>query len=264
MIDVIVTGYPKSGNTWATRLVAELIGCPVVGFWNSRKAEIAREGDERASVYRCYKAHQTVAELRGAATAASQIIYVVRDPRDVVISGAHFFHFYRLRLLEKLFAKTSRCWRDSRRILEPLLTSDAYRVSRMVDVLLTGPRTAGRFLASPWAQHVRPCLDADQFFVRYEDLLTNPVQTCGRVLDHLGLSRTTAEIDRAIDRQAFAQKRESFIAAGDLRQASFLRSGQAEQWRTALAPIHLQRIEAALGHELRWFGYPVTDASRRS
>lgn len=192
MIDVIVTGYPKSGNTWATRLVAELIGCPVVGFWNSRKAEIAREGDERASVYRCYKAHQTVAELRGAATAASQIIYVVRDPRDVVISGAHFFHFYRLRLLEKLFAKTSRCWRDSRRILEPLLTSDAYRVSRMVDVLLTGPRTAGRFLASPWAQHVRPCLDADQFFLRYEDLLTNPVQTCGRVLDHLGLSARVA------------------------------------------------------------------------
>ena len=29
---VYVVGYPKSGCTWLTRLVAELLGCPVSGF----------------------------------------------------------------------------------------------------------------------------------------------------------------------------------------------------------------------------------------
>ena len=46
--NIIVAGYPKSGCTWATRLLAELVGCPVAGFWNSDKDEIAIEGEERA------------------------------------------------------------------------------------------------------------------------------------------------------------------------------------------------------------------------
>lgn len=264
MVDVIVTGYPKSGNTWATRLVAELIGCPVVGFWNSKKKEIAREGTERTSTYRCFKAHQSVPELLAQAAATSRIIYIVRDPRDVVVSAAHYFHFYRLRLLTTFFTKTSRYWRDSRRILQPALTSETYRMARMVDVLLTGSRSPDRFLALPWAEHVRPCIDAGQFFVRYEDLLTNPGQACSRILDHLGLDRTAAEIHQAIERQSFSRKREAFIAAGDIRQANFLRSGQAEQWRTTLATDHVQRIEAAVGGELRWFDYPVGDPPRSS
>ncbi len=257
MIDVIVTGYPKSGNTWATRLVADLIGCPVAGFWNSRKAEIAREGVERVSSFRCFKAHQTVPEILSTAATDSVIIYVVRDARDVVVSGAHYFHFYRLRLLETLFTKTSRWWRDSRRILEPLLTSESYRTDRMVDVLLTGPRRAGRFLAVPWAEHCRPCIETGQFFVRYEDLLQKPGEGCLRILSHLGLHRSEHEIREAIERQSFERKREAFVAAGDTHQAGFLRSGLAEQWRTALSNDRVQRIEAAIGNELQWFGYPV-------
>lgn len=264
VIDVLVTGYPKSGNTWATRLVAELIGCPVVGFWNSRKSEIAREGLERDSTYRCYKAHHTVAELRSEITAAARVISIVRDPRDIVVSGAHFFHFYRLRLLEKLFRKTSRYWTDSRRVLEPFLTSEEYRIARMVDVLLAGGPRAGRFLARPWAEHVRCCIDAGQFFVRYEDLLADPGTECRRILDHLGLQRTATQIHEAIERQSFQTKRAAFIAARDVRQTTFLRSGMAEQWRTALPRDSIERIERAVGSELQSFGYPKSDAPRPS
>ena len=31
---VIITGYPKSGNTWLTRLIAEALDSPVIGFYN--------------------------------------------------------------------------------------------------------------------------------------------------------------------------------------------------------------------------------------
>jgi hypothetical protein len=55
MVDVIIVGYPKSGNTWVTRLVAELIGCPVVGFLDyDDQPEIAREGLNRRSDYQCF------------------------------------------------------------------------------------------------------------------------------------------------------------------------------------------------------------------
>lgn len=29
---IIVTGYPKSGNEWVSRLIAAVVGCPVSGF----------------------------------------------------------------------------------------------------------------------------------------------------------------------------------------------------------------------------------------
>ena len=63
MKKIIVVGYPKSGCTWATRLVAELVGCPVAGFWQSDKKEIAIEGEDRVSDFRCYKSHHQLAEL---------------------------------------------------------------------------------------------------------------------------------------------------------------------------------------------------------
>jgi hypothetical protein len=47
---VLVVGYPKSGNTWLTRLTAELLNAPVRGFWNEpHREEIAEEGTWRIS-----------------------------------------------------------------------------------------------------------------------------------------------------------------------------------------------------------------------
>ena len=39
--DVIVTGYPKSGNTWLSRLVAELLALPAGAFVGDGESEIA-------------------------------------------------------------------------------------------------------------------------------------------------------------------------------------------------------------------------------
>ena len=60
---IIVCGYPKSGNTWLTRLVAEIIMSPVVGFWMyPLHNEVAIEGLDRKSDYMCFKAHQCITE----------------------------------------------------------------------------------------------------------------------------------------------------------------------------------------------------------
>lgn len=109
MKNVIIVGYPKSGNTWITRLTAELIGCPVSGFWNEPdNQEIAVEGQSRNSEFRCFKSHHPLSELSNTFDTKdhkkNHIIYVIRDPRDVSVSGAHYFKFEnRFKRLQKIF-----------------------------------------------------------------------------------------------------------------------------------------------------------------
>src|SRR6056297_564086 len=93
---VIASGYPKSGNTWLTRLTAQLIGCPVKGFWTQpQNKDHAIEGTERVSEYRCFKSHHTYQSLEESFTTfgnrTEKVIYIVRDPRDVAISATFFF-----------------------------------------------------------------------------------------------------------------------------------------------------------------------------
>jgi hypothetical protein len=93
---IIIVGYPKSGNTWITRLVAELIQCPVAGFWKTPPSytEIAVEGSNRKSEFECYKSHLSYQSLiKDSRQDKLKLIFVVRDPRDIAISGASYFSF---------------------------------------------------------------------------------------------------------------------------------------------------------------------------
>ena len=100
---LVVAGYPKSGTTWVVQLVAELIGGPVVGFGDSAHDEIAREGLERPSEFRCFKSHHQLGELRAAqGLRDTALIYVIRDPRDVTILASAQLGLFRDVLAEDL------------------------------------------------------------------------------------------------------------------------------------------------------------------
>jgi hypothetical protein len=94
---IIISGYPKSGNTWLTRLTAQLVGCPVEGFWTQpQNKDRAIEGAERISKYSCFKSHHSFPLLKDSfqkfgKNRSKKIIYIVRDPRDVAISASFFY-----------------------------------------------------------------------------------------------------------------------------------------------------------------------------
>ncbi|MFN2507420.1 MAG: sulfotransferase domain-containing protein, partial [Chthoniobacterales bacterium] len=154
MKTILVVGYPKSGCTWIARLVAELIGCPVAGFWKSDKEEIAMEGKERVSEFAVYKSHHTFAEL-GMDPLRSEIrvIYVIRDPRDVAVSGAHHFHFKRFPTIERFFSFSPRGGKLYRHTLYPLLAPERYRIGRMTEAVLRGAPELHQTLRISWKAH---------------------------------------------------------------------------------------------------------------
>ncbi len=258
MKNILVIGYPKSGCTWATRLVAELAGCPVAGFWLSDKKEIAIEGTERVSDFRCYKSHHQLAELKIAPDdSATRLIYILRDPRDIALSAANHFQFDRAPRLVALLRHARPLEKLYRHTLYPLVVRENYRLERMTEALLHGSAAVHNWVRVSWAEHWRPYREAGVLIVRYEDLLATPEEEARRILQALGLERTPGEITAAIENQSFARKKEVLLQSGETGRAKFLRVGRSEQWREKL-PLPLQaRFAAELGPELAAWGYPA-------
>ena len=253
---IVVVGYPKSGCTWATRLVAELVGCPVAGFWQSDKKEIAVEGEHRISDFRCYKSHHQLAELGLQPNDPdSWLIYILRDPRDIAISAANYFQFDRFPRLAALFRSVRRGEKLYRHTLYPLLVSQNYRFERMTGALLHGSAEVHNWCRVSWREHWRPYEQAGVPIIRYEDLLVTPVEQSGRILRHLGIERSAEAIAAAVENQSFERKKEALLRSGETGRAKFLRVGKSGQWREKL-PAYLQaRFAEDLGAELARWGY---------
>lgn len=256
MIDVIVVGYPKSGNTWVTRLVAEMINCPVIGFWGSKHDEIAREGLDRKSNYQCFKAHHQYDELMDKGSNEKKLIYVLRDPRDVCISGEKYFKFTQspaLRLINKL----PRGEKLSKKLDNAFNLQHRHQISEMSQAIINGNSNVHHWVRIPWAFHYKQYLDKDCAFVKYEDLLENPLVECQKIATFLGLEVSDEVINSAIDAQSFQSKKKAFLKAGDKRRANFMKSGTKEQWRNKLSGMQKRRLSTALRQELASLGYPV-------
>ncbi|MBA3833158.1 MAG: sulfotransferase domain-containing protein [Chthoniobacterales bacterium] len=257
MKNIIVAGYPKSGCTWATRLVAELVGCPVAGFWRSEKKEIAVEGRDRISDFRCYKSHHQFTELgiSPAHSATTQIIYVLRDPRDIAISGANYFEFEHYPQIAFFFRRFRRGEKLYRHTLYRLLVRRDFRLEKMTEALLEGAGEVHNWCRVSWSKHRRAYEEAGVPIVRYEDLLTQPEKESARILQHLGLERSPEAIATAVRKQSFERKKAALQESGETGRAKFLRVGKSEQWREKL-PLHLRaRFAQALSSELAAWGY---------
>ncbi len=254
---ILVVGYPKSGNTWLTRLTAELLAAPVRGFWNEPTAiEIAVEGAWRKSGFDVYKGHQPFEHVRRDFE-VKDIVYVVRDVRDVVVSGSHYFSF-RSRTL------TGRLGRAARWLWPPSPEAETRRrVDRMLNAAAAGDASVSPWCAMTWDSHVADYLDAGAFVVRYEDMLHTPESECGRLLQHLGVHSSAERIRAAIARHAFASAKMRFAMSGDSKRAAFLRQGSSGGWIKALSSEQSAFCAERFAPTLGRLGYLATPALAR-
>ena len=257
MKKIVVVGYPKSGCTWATRLVAELVGCPVAGFWQSDKKEIAVEGEHRVSDFRCYKSHHQLAELGLQPNDPDVwLIYVLRDPRDIAISAANYFQFDRFPRLAALFRSVRRGEKLYRHTLYPLLVSQNYRLDRMTGSAAPrfgrGAQLVPRFLEGTLAT-LRTGRRADHPLRGFVGHAGGTIPDASWVI--WGSNVRRRRLRRRCENQSFERKKEALLRSGETGRAKFLRVGKSGQWREKL-PAHLQaRFAEDLGAELARWGY---------
>lgn len=100
---IIISAYPKSGSSWLTRLLADTLNCPSAGSHPSQdKREIASEGWDRSGDYIVRKGHYRLAFYNVATEflhkphllslyhkTNERIIFLIRDPRDIIVSACH-------------------------------------------------------------------------------------------------------------------------------------------------------------------------------
>lgn len=214
---VIVAGYPKSGNTWLARVVAEAIGCPVLGYAGLKEhGEIAMEGLERASRTYVLKSHHTREMLDLVCHPDLRILTVVRDPRDIAVSGKHYF-FKGLTDAEHKMVQT-----------------------------MTNRAGGARWDRRSWSEYVDPFLDPRIPAVRYEDMLRAPAETLQLLFRKACIPVDPAKLAAAIENQSFEKACQRFSTEQDPAKLQHMRQGRAGAYRHELSQESRQRLTRAL------------------
>ncbi len=273
-----LASYPKSGNTWMRVFLANLIldepeplelkrineVCSSepneVWFKPFAKGEVSALGERRIAALRVkaqdraaqlnkniilMKTHSLYGRDHGYPTisvkASVGVIYIVRDPRDVVISAADHYG----------------------------LTMDQ-AIEMMNDKKARGRGMAGSTvheLMGSWSDHVRSWTGwkhTPLLVLRYEDMLADPYGQLGGVARKVGITLDEARIRRAVEFSSFeklqAQEAETGFVEKSVNSQRFFRSGRAGTWRETLTADQAAAIERHHAEQMRRFGYLPPEA----
>lgn len=247
MSTVLIVGYPKSGTTFISRLVANLLNAPLKGYWNSEHKEIATTGLDRQSAFECYKGHQSYEELEG--NMPDHLIYVVRDPRAVCTSAANYF--------EKPLIPASDPLSKIGNKLYSISKGKKQSYVRAMHAILEGDAAVDQHLRLPWRAHLHPYLTQRVYTISYEDAVNEPHAVCVHLLHHLNIERSEAQIDKAIEQSSFDSMQAEFRAARNKEGLFLMRKGSTDSWRTELPPKIAEKLSSELQDDLSLLNYPL-------
>jgi hypothetical protein len=239
--DTFIVSYPRSGNTWTRFLIAHLVyPTENVTFLNieklipdtSSQSSLALKRTPRPRIIKthCYFDHRY-----------RKTIYVVRDPRDVVLSNYDFQRKYRQ-------------------------VQDQYPLDRYVDDFVCGRLVSADW--GTWRENVASWVytrghQQDFLLVRYEDLLDNTVSELGRIARFIGADSSDSNLKRAVElssadrmRSLEKQEQDNWVATKNRRKdIPFVGKAKSGAWKTALPVPCVQQIESEWGDVMNHLGY---------
>ena len=187
------------------------------------------------------KTHNAVANIAGQPQINPSItvgaVYMVRDPRDVVLSLAHHLG---------------------------VDVDEAINVMEQPGFATANTRDGPFELWGTWSEHVASWTagpDETILTVRYEDLMADPVGKFADIAAHLRQAASVENVAEAVDASTFAElaaaeKLHPFKETSE-RADRFFREGRAGAWRDHLFPDQVRRIVAAHGEQMQRFGYAL-------
>jgi hypothetical protein len=243
--DVFLVSFPKSGNTWTRFLLANLIyPLEPATFANIHRLIPDPEGTakrdfDRMRKPRIIKSHDCFDPRY------PRVIYIVRDPRDVVVSQYHYH-------------------RKLRKIL------DDSPIENFVARFLAGDTCPH----GSWGQHVVSWLATRQeqsrfLLLRYEDMIADTAREMEKIVKFIGIASGPEQIVQAVERSSAGRMRQLERAQTDQcdltknsrKDLSFVRAAGSGGWKSDLPQPMVGKIEAAWGSLMRCLGYELTSQS---
>lgn len=207
--------------------MAELVSCPLQGDWGFDFLDaLYKEGLDRSSNYSVYKSHQTYKELKNASNKKNyKIIYIIRDPRDVVVSGMNYFTF-----IPQYFQNTSLLMRFNlmRRVVSKLVTQKEKK-KEMINAVLYGNKSINHWLAKSWKSHYETYEGQEILFVKFEDLITSPEDEAHKILRYLDVQVSDDHIKESIFKQSFQYRKRT--DTHKKHNKMILRKGEFGYWK---------------------------------
>lgn len=234
---IFVSAYPKSGSTYLTRLLADILNSPSGGCMPSEDAkEVATEGQDRPGPYIVRKGHFVLIDddsgpvVPGPHKMAykqledEKVVFLVRDPRDICISGAYH-------------------WRQSSAdFLDRMIKGDVAKCGR-------------------WDEYVNKwtSLYSIPALISYKDLIISPQQTIVDLLSsRFRLEKVKYAFGRvyeAIERQSFTSRKAQIGADQEELRRNNMRKGIVGDWRNHFTPEMDDKIWSEFGWIMERLGY---------
>lgn len=170
---------------------------------------------------------------------AVRSLFLVRDPRDIVVSQAHFIATRRKHAHHALFSETP-------------------DISRRFQLLIAGSEQHDYPSLRDRLESYAGWLDSDSLVVRYEDLVgadgggdsTRQLTALSEIFRHLGLEFASGEL-QALASATFSGNSPTF------------RRGTIGQWRSQFDSATLELFEQTTGNIAARYGYPSVERGQR-
>jgi hypothetical protein len=240
--DIFLVSYPKSGNTWTRFLIANLAypeKNPDFSNINDLIPDpeaMAKRDLERTPRPRILKSHDYFDPR------FQKVVYIIRDPRDVVLSE-YYFDIKRQAIGEDF----------------PV---DKF-VSRFVRGELNHPHgTWGENVATWFYTRAR---DPRFLLVRYESLQADGMHELRRIAEFLGIPADEDRLSFALrqssaDRMRELEKKQAHLWSSTKetrKDKPFVRAAKVGGWKTELPESSVREIEAAWAALMRDVGYEL-------
>jgi len=268
-----IIGFPKSGNTWLTRLVGDALDCCYDDGLSNEKKTI--EDNSRTDKYFIVKSHYSQKSKPDTINKETKTLYVVRNLCDILISA--FLRSHRKadeknylinknnntkigRLLYRMYFN-HQMRRMIRKWQGPELAAIKHgfrRIYQDVKAFGCGKKKQKRFYVGNWSDHVNYWLNFPNVVViRYEDLLDDCPKYLREALDDLNIEYDPSKIEAACERQSFKSKKEYYAQKSDKTNYTFLRKGVSGDYKRFLDDRILKLIKEKHGSTMRRLGYEI-------
>ena len=270
-----LTSFPKSGNTWMRHLLSNYYFNEekVFDFYKSEKikkfkvqkdfrkkidkSDIVKSLNENSQYWiksqENWKSEGDILFLKNHNANVSfknnfftndeiskAIIYIVRDPRDVVISASYFW-------------KKSIDWVIEKICNDEYFTSINERDDTDFEFYSTWKIN---FISWIYAKHTEK---VPKILIKYEDLLKDTNKEFNKILDFInklnGEKTNISQLNFSVENSQFKKLSHSESKNNIENEDKFFRSGKSNQWINNLSQEQLRKIENSFKNEMRFLGY---------